>query len=91
MTINYYDGRSEKVESIKLKKSDIELSARIHIEHKGSIMISELIEYGKKIMENNLYRIKEANKMLNQTAVDIYDDIEICQGVKYADTEEALV
>ena len=89
--VNYYDGHSEKIETTKLRKVQVELTDKINQVESGAIKISRLLEEGSKLLEKHLYRINEENRNINENSITIDDDIELYRGGENAELQTATV
>ena len=89
--VNYYDGHSEKIETARIRNTQIELTDRVIQVEPGAIKISRLLEEGSRLLEKHLYRINEEHRIINENSITIDDDIELCRGGENAELQTATI
>lgn len=81
--INYIDGHTEKVDTVKIKNSSVELYDKITHIGKGPLLRSELLDNYNHLIQNKLYEINDANSIISQNIIHTEDRITLCRGELY--------
>ena len=89
--VNYLDGHSEKIETVRIKNTEVELSDQISRNETGSVKISELMEQGPYLLEKHIYTIRESNRIIDRNMVNINNNIVIQQGELHEELQETTV
>jgi len=81
--VNYIDGKTEKIDTVKIKNSAIELYDKINHQGKGSLLRSELLGNYESVIQNKLYEVNNVNRIIANRIIHTDKVIEICRGEHY--------
>lgn len=90
ITVNYMDGHSEKIETVKIKNPDVELYDLIHNSLSGAILSSELIKNAKNLLDKHIYKINKAKRTIIQS-MRVLEGIEIQQGERHVELQKTTI
>lgn len=81
--VNYVDGHTEKVDTVKIKNSFVELYDKVAHIGKGSLSRAELLDNYENLIQNRLYEINNANRIILNSIIHTDSSVSVCRGELY--------